>query len=51
MEFYAKMEDLYSQMDVLRAAQNSAWARLDSLYTSFYRLDDTPQNFEERSKL
>ena len=48
MEFYTKLEDLYSQMDVLHAAQNSAYVTLDSLYRSLYQLEDTPQNFKER---
>lgn len=44
MAFYTKLEELYSQINVLWAAQQSAYARLDSLYTSLYSIDTTDES-------
>lgn len=36
MAFYTALEDLYSQIDVLWAAQQSAYGNLDKLYQQLY---------------
>jgi hypothetical protein len=36
MAFYTALEDLYSQIDVLWAAQQSAYGNLDKLYNQLY---------------
>jgi hypothetical protein len=48
MAFYAKLDEIYSQVNILHAAQEAAYVRLDSLYTSYYTLEDTQENFLER---
>jgi hypothetical protein len=40
MAIYAAQAEFWAQMDILYAAQNSAYATLNQLHTSLWQMDD-----------
>jgi uncharacterized coiled-coil DUF342 family protein len=51
MAFTAKIQDIYGQIDILYAAQNSAYITMDGLWQQFYAIEDIAVNAPRRKEL